>query len=139
MPVNADKVEFEELPARRTRSGKVYPSRWVKRLEPFKSRPGEWGRIGTPAKYSTLLSRSRTLKLGEAKGVDPAEWEFQIRSPEPDGKDNYYLYVRYVGAKAQEPAQAAPQADAQPQAQPNTELADMDEDEWEDESEVAEV
>lgn len=95
-----DKIVWEEPPPKRTRAGKSAQSRWVKRLEPFKDRPGQWARIGAPAKYTTLSSRQRTLKMGQAEGVNPEDWEFEIRSPETDGETNYYLYVRYVGQPA---------------------------------------
>lgn len=99
-------IEFvDELPkiSRDTGDGGV----WIERLRPLTENAGRWARVYGPVKNPHPLVNN--LKRGNAKGIDPTEFEFAGRSV--DGKG--YVFAMYLtDEQKQERANAEAEAEA---------------------------
>lgn len=83
-------IVFEEPPPTRTPRS----LRLNVRLDPLRSRPGEWARVFGPSKHrSNTYQFASRLRAGEPPGITPGE--FEARTGRID--QSWYVWARYVG------------------------------------------
>jgi len=69
--------------------------KWAQTLQPFRERPGQWGKLG---RFND--GTQSNIKNGVYKDVEKGEFEAVGRNKEiKNGKPTYEVWVRYVGKK----------------------------------------
>lgn len=87
-------------------------SRWAELFEECREHQGEWRRIIEPLRKTTAAqiasdirnSHSRDLTKSRLRGFEPGDhWEAVWGQEDDDAdKDNYYIWLRYVGKEPTE-------------------------------------